>query len=229
MRRPVLVALMVVGAVVAAVSGTGLFAALVDTADTGLNSVESAEQPASSDLKIVAATTNFANPDPDLDMIECGSEWSDDLTTPFFTVTNNLPGYGGSPAGFLCVTNAGSQTVNLEATVPDLIETDFACTGDEALYDTTCGNDDVGDLGQYVSLGLSRQDCHYGNIQISEDRQLTAWYLTDAVPYGELAPGEVACFGTNFQQGSGAPNLDQATQTDRVQWRHRFIGYVPEP
>src|SRR6266508_3353057 len=126
MRRSSLLTLAALGALVCLIAGSGLFAALSDTARTGTNSVDSARLAGSADIQLATATKEIGFP------IVCG-DFSDDLTSGLFTATDVTPGYASTEALY-CIRNVGSAQVALAALVDELTDIDISCTGDEALY-----------------------------------------------------------------------------------------------
>jgi predicted ribosomally synthesized peptide with SipW-like signal peptide len=97
MGRHSLRIIMVLGALVTLVGGTGIFAVFTDRATGGDNTVTSGTRPKSADLRIepavLDAATGTFNCDGDLD----GLLWqNDDTTTAQYTVADVQP--GNSPA-----------------------------------------------------------------------------------------------------------------------------------
>ena len=146
MRRRNLLTVTALGALICLLGGTGLFAALTDTARSGTNSVDSAALAASADIQIARAFVPGTTP-PNL---ICGT-LAEDLATGFFTASNVGPGYSSTDQ-YYCVKNVGSQPVNLSALATELVDVDFACTGDEVAFDDTCGGDKDGELSSLLGV-----------------------------------------------------------------------------
>ena len=215
MRRPVLITVAVLGILVALIGGTGLFAALTDTARTGTNTVDSAALAASADIRLANATRDGGGP------ITCGA-YSDNLASGFFTVADVGPGWPGQTAHF-CIKNVGSQNVGIWPRADELTDTDTDCTGDEALYDTTCGGNTAGELSNVLFTSYTWwNDCSAtggsgASIKLADNT------VAPAVGLGSLAPGAVACLTASILYAGTAPSEDiQKAQSDRSTWRYAF-------
>ena len=220
MRRPVLITLVLLGSLISLIGGTGLFAALTDNARTGTNTVDSAALAGSADIQIATATrapipgfsgTPFA----------CGT-YSEDLASGFFTVSDVAPGYS-SEFAYFCIKNVGSQAVTLWASTDELVDTDTACTGDEALHgDTTCGGDLAGELSTVLFAAYTLWDCNGssgGGFLDDLNHNSTS---PGALP-GSLAVGQVACLSIDLGYLSNATADEvQRAQSDRATWRFKF-------
>jgi hypothetical protein len=217
-KRSVLVTAAVLGGLVCLIGGTGLFAALQDSARSGQNSAESDAMAASADIQV-------ATMDPSPSTPTCGT-FSEDLTTPFHTVTGVTPDFF-SNATFYCVKNVGSQQVTLSAMSDELFDADYACTGDEALHgDTTCGLAagvvGAGELSSVLRVIYSQVDCASfngpGSSLLLSDNVATAMVL------GTIAVGQTRCFRTDVHYPLGTPSAEvQRAQSDRATWRFRWI------
>lgn len=219
MRRSVLVTAAVLGGIVCAIGGTGLFAALTDTATSGTNSAESGALAASADIQVATGTFNNGS-------IDCGT-FSENLTTPLITETDlkpSTPFHTITPARLYCIKNVGSQTVTLSALADELTDVDHACTGDEELHgDTTCGNDGAGELSSVLRTSYS---------QYTSCTDLTGGgsspFLNDNAttphPLGTIDPGATRCFSVNLLYPSGTTTADsQKAQSDTVTWRYKWV------
>lgn len=213
MRRSALSTVAVLGSLVCLIGGTVLFAALQDTARTGTNSVDSAALAASADIQLARATFNAGT-------IDCGT-FSEDLSTGLFTVTGVSPGYS-SQSEFVCIKNVGSQQVTLSALSDELIDVDFACTGDEALHgDTTCGGDQAGELSGVLRVGYETVACATasgsGASVVLKDNATTPYAL------GTLASAATGCYSMRILYPSSTTNTAvQTAQSDRATWRFKF-------
>jgi hypothetical protein len=214
MRRSLLVTVAALGALVCAIGGTGLFAALTDTARSGTNSAESAQLAGSADIQVATATTGASG-------VACGA-FSEDLTTAFITVSDLNPGQGFS-GGAYCMKNVGSQQVTLSALSDELTDVDYACTGDEALHgDTTCGADAAGEFSSVLRVNYTELDCATasgpGSSPFLKDNAITPH------PLGTLAVGQTRCFATSVFYSPTTPTVEvQKAQSDRVTWRHKWV------
>ncbi len=152
MRRPVLLTLAAVGGIIVMLGGTGIFAALTDTARSGTNSIDTDALPPSSDLR--AATAELVG-----STISCGS-FSDNLASALITVSGP-PGSNSPNSYFFCLRNVGSQTINVTSQADEFTDVEIECTGDESVFDLTCGSG-PGDLGDIVTVLHAQYDCATG-------------------------------------------------------------------
>lgn len=219
MRRSVLVTWVIIGSALSLVSGTGLFAALTDTARTGTNLVDTQALQGSSDLRIATATVTGG-------VFECGT-FTDDLSSPLITLSDQVPGYDTGTAYQFCLRNLGSQRVNLSALSEGLSDVELACTGDEAVYDTTCVSGQAGELRGLVRVSFFGQVCASGASQEPPNSSpMLADTTTTPVSFGTLDPGATRCFATALFMSGQSTAAVQAAQTDRLTWRYAFTGEV---
>jgi hypothetical protein len=218
-RRRSLTTITLMGAVVMTLIAAGVLAIFSDRATTGENTLESPEITSNVDLEL--ATVN-----------EDGScaGFVDDLTTGMFSAEDVLG--TGLVWQRVCLRNAGSEATPVALSTLDLVDVDFACTGNESGADDTCGADGVGELssGLQVNAGASNAvgPCASFDVQFPAfrpDALPTEVGLLDSLtdnetPFiGNLAPGEVTCTYVWFTE---FPRPD--SQTDRVTWRFAFDG-----
>jgi hypothetical protein len=216
-RRPLLLTASTLGLLICLIGGTGLFAALTDTAHTGSNSIDSAALPPSADLKLATASE-------DQNGFVCGT-FSDDLATGLITYSGMPPNFGVGAA--LCIKNAGSQAVSLSAAVDQLTDVDLACTGDEAdLGDTTCGNNLLGELSGVLNVSLGDYDCSTVNLLNNYQPGMLSSLAGTPQAMGTLGAGETRCFliGVDYNGFSVPPADQQRAQSDQVTWRFVFTG-----
>jgi hypothetical protein len=231
-KRSVLVTFAVLGGLVCLIGGTGLFAALQDSARSGPNSAESDAMAGSADIQ-VATATEVPNPVVGAPAeVGCGT-FSEDLTTPFHTVTGVTPGFVSS-AQLYCIKNVGSQQVTLSALSDELADVDYACTGDEALHgDTTCGSvtpsNGTGELSSVLRVNYVQLDCATNtatNIgQAGSTVKLRDNASAAAVgSLGTIAAGEKRCFRTTVEYPGEIPSVEvQRAQSDRATWRFKWV------
>jgi hypothetical protein len=223
-KRSVLVTAAVLGGLVCLIAGTGLFAALQDSARSGPNSAESDAMAASADIQV--STANVVDPQVGAPEVGCGA-FSEDLTTPFHTVTGVTPGFVSN--AWYCLKNVGSQQVTLSALSDELTDVDYACTGDEALHgDTTCGSvtpsNGTGELSSVLRVNYVQLDCATnngpGSSRLLRDNAATG----GPVELGTIAAGETRCFRVDVEYALGLPSdAVQRAQSDRATWRYRWV------
>ena len=212
MRRPVLLTLAAVGGVIVLLGATGIFAALSDTARSGTNSVDSDALPPSSDLQVATGGV------PEV----CGP-FGDNLTSSPITVTG--PPGSGAPDYYYCLRNVGSQSVHLTVSVEELEETETGCTGDENVFDTTCGSG-PGELGNFVSVNHQYFASCFDNSPSGGETILVRAHQTTPASLGTLLPGETRCFSAQIVGYQATATQLQQAQSDRLTWRFAWTGQV---
>ena len=216
MRRSMLLTLAALGGLVCVIGGTGLIAALSDTARSGTNTVESAPMAGSADLQIAPASSAGG-------VVSCG-QFEENLTTGFYTAQNVTPGYN-PPGVFYCVQNMGSQGVSLSVMADELSDVEVACTGDEdVLGDATCSAGQQGELSAVLELNYSvLPTCDASNIGAPRGTTLEA-NATTPIQLDTLGPGIGKCYLINLSYPAGAGPAIQRSQSDRATWRFRWTG-----
>ena len=224
MRRSSLITISALGLVICLFGGTGLFAALQDTATTGQNEAETAPLAGSADLQLAEIVPDTALPG----FTACGT-WVEDLATGLFDAQNLTPG-GGGASNKVCIRNVGSQTVGLTLDAFDLTDTELACTGDEADYgDLTCGSG-AGELSAVLQIRVSPESCADNSPLGSSETVALADLDGTPVVLLNLVPNDIRCYG--FSAALPDPPVTDAVQraqSDRSTWRFRFIGTAPAP
>ena len=212
MRRPVLLTLAAVGGVIVLLGGTGIFAALSDTARSGTNSVDSDALPPSSDLQVAMWGV------PTI----CGP-FGDDLTSSPIIVSG--PPGSGSGDYLYCLRNVGSHSVHLSMSLEELEETETGCTGDENIFDTTCGSG-PGELGDFVSVNHQYFSSCFDDAPSGGEIILVRAHQTTPASLGTLLPGETRCFSAQIVGYLATPTQLQQAQSDRLTWRFAWTGQV---
>lgn len=229
MGRQALRITILLGVLISIVGGTGIFAVFSDRATTGTNSAETGSRQAAVDLRIEAAALPPAG-DPALNCdgnLDGALFNADDLTTGIFSVNGIQPGDYPADAdvAYLCLFNAGSGTIDVEATVIDIVDTDTACTGDEAVAgDATCGSNQAGELSGAIAAQMEQLDC--ANFSVSTPIQANSianWPSVPAPLTSSLAPGAIACLAFYLWVPASTDETTlQIAQSDRVEWRFAF-------
>lgn len=219
-RRSVLLTFAVLGGLVCLIGGTGLFAALQDSARSGTNSAESDAMAGSADIQVATATQVDVPDSPTGASVNCGT-FSEDLTTPIHTVTGVTPNFVSN--AWYCVKNVGSQQVTLSALTDELTDVDYACTGDEALHgDTTCGSGGAGELSSVLRVIYVQLDCATANGP--GVGPFLGDNVTSPAELGMIAAGEMRCFRADVEYPLGTPSVEvQRAQSDRATWRFKWV------
>jgi hypothetical protein len=208
-RRSTLLSIMVLGTLVSLASLIGVFAPFTDRATTGTNSAESGEMERAADLKLALEANG-----------SCGA-FSDDLTTGIFDVTGLQQG-GSEFSSNFCLRNDGSLAVDVSVSGIDLQEVDFACSGDESVFDTTCGADQAGELLAVLRAVIQKIDC--SDMFTVFTNHLAPIDGTGSL--GTVQSHETICMRASLDHiGQGDASI--VAQTDRVTWRYQFDGITP--
>jgi predicted ribosomally synthesized peptide with SipW-like signal peptide len=222
-RRPLVAAIVALGGVITLAGTTGVFAVFTDRATTGTNTFATKQLPHAADLVIATGDITIG----DTWTVDCGT-FTDDLDGGLMTLTDAAPG-AGFGTDFVCVKNAGSQTVDVTTSAIDVTDLDTDCTGDEAVVDNTCGVDtttlapQAGELSPLVHVGMHVADCQDANQGGSGIGTLAT--ATNA-SVTSLAPGEMICVKYEVDYNPTEAEANTA-QSDTVTWRFAFDGTVP--
>ncbi|HEV8403204.1 MAG TPA: hypothetical protein VGQ31_09235 [Candidatus Limnocylindrales bacterium] len=230
MARHSLRIVIVLGMLITLVGGTGIFAVFSDRATTGPSDVTTTALGKAADLKIAAAQPQ----DPMNSGPFMCADFVDDLSTPLFDFTAST---GSGDERFLCVRNDGSSAVDLTTSAIDIVDTDTACTGDEAAFgDTTCGEDATtmvpqqGELSPNLTIETDLYDCSTGSgvgqVGVPDLSSALATLGSTPEALGSLPPGGSICVRFRvFWRATG--DAAQVSQSDEATWRFAFDGTVP--
>lgn len=221
-RRAMLTSIAALGGVITLASTTGVFAVFTDRATTGTNTFATKDLQRAAELKIAPGTTNIGT----TWTVDCGT-YTDDLESGLMTLTDAAPG-AGFGTDFICIKNAGSQTVDVMASTIDVSDLDTGCTGDEEAVDTTCGIDETtslpqqGELSPLVRVRMAHVDCsdaNHGGDDVGPVPTVSAGVAT-------LGPGGTVCvrFDISYDPTEAQANT---AQSDTLTWRFAFDGTVP--
>ena len=217
-RRSLLLTLVAAGAVASLAGAGGIFAGFTDRATGGANSVESAAARHAADLMI--GTFNGES---------CG-DFADDTETGLFTYTKVMPHDALAPITNYCLANVGTETLAITLSAIDYADVDVECTGDEAAFDTTCGGDQQGELGDALQLVVFiDRDCD-GTIEetaANGNPQGFDGVLGDLEPDAQALMQLDADTQTCLVIHAFYDGASQASQSDQVSWRFAFDGTAP--
>jgi hypothetical protein len=222
MRRTSLLTVSAIGLLVCLLGGSGLFAALVDMADTGPNTITTAPLPGSADLQLAPIIPDPSDPAQNV----CGT-FSDNLATGLFSVASGTPPFSASNS--ICVRNVGSQAVSISVGAFDLTDVDTACTGDEAAAgDLSCGGsaDGSGELSEVVNVIFFNADCTGSPTAGDYGLNTLDTLVGTVIPLSaSLASNGTVCYYVEAGLGAGATSTQlQVAQSDSTAWRFRFEG-----
>jgi hypothetical protein len=223
MNRRLLVSMMALGAVITLVGAAGIFAVFTDRATTGSSEVSSGVRARAADLKISRLTTGV-----------CEFPF-DDLQTDLFAVHDVQPDAAPLATESICLANVGTASLDISATVIDLVDTEVVCTGDEAVAgDASCGPGAVqGELSSVLSVEIAQVTCDNTDQVIpGSGTSGTLQALSSGpgqvggAPLGlALAPGGSACLRLQINYPITTPETQvQVAQTDQATWRFAFDG-----
>ena len=215
-RNTYLWSVIVIGAIVTAVGGTGIFAVFTDRATQGPNTFVSGPRASAADLQIA-----------DLGPLGCGT-WQENLATGLWNATNIQP--GDTTTRQLCLKNNGTADATISFTTLDLTQSDVECTGDEVSVDPSCAL--PGQLGELAGLlDVNYQvDANCDTI-LGQPGETTgsAKLSTLAAAPGALttvtgaAAGSTMCLYISVVYPSTTSLNDaQAAQSDSVTWKFAF-------
>jgi len=163
-RRNTYLSIMVIGAVMTMVGGTGIFAVFTDRATQGPNTADSGPRPSAADIQIAMANSTVNG-------IDCGA-FSENITTAEFQESDIQP--FSYDYKYMCVKNVGAAPVTLTLSVIDLTSSDPECTGDEATVDDHCGEGaGHGQLADILFAEFYDYDCN-GTSHLSTGESVTA-------------------------------------------------------
>ena len=234
-------ALLVSGVLLAGVTFAGVFAAVVDTASSGELSIETAEIPeADIDLQIDAtAKAQTSNTDC---QTQSASNYVDDATTPYITITNAAP--GAEVIKDFCIINQGTDPALMTMDLIDAVNIEIgACsTTETGAGDTSCTAGDAGELADLVEVGVKvhgaiggsgpGDTCEgdFNNPEIVLPAQATTSPVTpvglaNSAPTNTLTAGDAACLQVRLTYDASTPEAQELlAQTDKVSVRLRFNG-----
>ena len=218
-RNTYLWSVMVVGAIVTAVGGTGIFAVFTDRATQGPNTFASGPRASAADLQIA-----------DAGALTCGGPvvWQDHLATGLWDATNIQP--GDTTTRQLCLKNNGAAAATVSFTTLDLTQSDVQCTGDEATVDPSCAlPGQIGELAGLLQVNYQVDaDCDGTVGEIGEVGGSAGLSTLGATPAAltsasGMAAGLYSCLSISVVYPSTTSLNDvQAAQSDSVTWKFAF-------
>jgi hypothetical protein len=157
----------------------------------------------------------------------CGV-FSDNVETPVIDATFET-GFGGGYV--VCLKNSGATTgqpISVKASFNSVSDVDTACTGQEADFDETCGDNGVGEAAPLLTPSYGEVDCMTGLLVPGGG---LANFAPLSEPVNELtiisngALDSTRCFAFNVVHSWSDELLEQAGQSDTVSFT---IGFTAE-
>ena len=215
-RNTYLWSVVIIGAIVSTVGGTGIFAVFTDRATQGPNTIESGPRPKAADIQIGSFVGGTC------------TSLQDHMTTAIWSVTNRQPGESSNHN--FCVTNNGSAAATVTLTTLDLVESDPQCTGDEQAVDPSCGGGaGQGQLASRLVVGFDTdRDCDLsfgeaGDLGGSQGLSTLAGNPAAITSIGGLSAGSTTCLQVRVTYPSSTSLNDVlAAQSDSVTWKFAF-------
>ena len=223
--------IVVIGAFMAAITLVGVFAAISDTANTGIFRIGSQEEATSINLKIA--------PDQNWDSSTDCSEvtgYVENQTALQLNVANQPE--DSEFTRYVCLKNAGAQTAYLDLSMFDTTSTELGCTGDEEDFDATCGTG-AGDLADDLVVtvkkrGLSdKTNVGCGGLNLVQSTTVFTGVKDSPTPIhmggtgtwaDKIGAGEFACFEVVTQYPDVNNAKMQANQSDQAEYKLKFFG-----
>jgi len=212
-RRSIPISMIVLGLGLAVSSVGGVIAAFTDEALVGPNSFETKALPLATDLKLAQQQGGA-----------CGT-FNDDLATGLYTVSNLEPAANTQFSTLYCLRNDGSLAANVSYRAFNVVDTETACTGDEAeAGDATCG-EGAGELSGLVELQIMKFGigCPGGGSGQASNMSTIASLASTPKSFLALAPGECIAFGALYRYAPAEMDGLKA-QSDKVTFRLAFNG-----
>jgi hypothetical protein len=237
-RRWIFVAAL--GAVTSALLGSGLLAVVVDAATSEGNSIQSgALAPPPADLRAGIITAED----------DCGAATTtNEVTFAAAVATTDFAPTAGNRlySERICLYNAGASDGWMQmqfANVLDREENTVAGTCDNAEgdpfggNDTTCGENDPGELSDVMTLNVEYVStggggCESGCTTIGPPTYRFDDVAATPLQLVKLAPGEAISFYVHLRVSccdESDQQMDQAAQTDFLQWDITFSALDEEP
>ena len=219
MGRHTLRLIMVLGALVTLLGGTGIFAVFNDQAVGGENSATSGSRQSAADLMIATASVTSGN-------VSCGT-FVENTTTPQIVAADLQPSSTNIAIGYACLRNVGAAPLTVLALADRVTDIDTGCTGDEAESgDLTCGSNGQGELSPALMADIAVVNCTGATTISSRSDTLSRLGSSPmAVGTSPVAAGAVVCLRLSITYPSTTSEATvQVAQSDTVTWNYLFEG-----
>ena len=192
-----------------------LVAALAAAGATGLPTVSSAQGGAPDDDRRAAVDLKIAVREGTI----CG-ELGDSL--PTLVATSGMQPGDRTPPVVVCAVNRGASPARLTLSAVERVETDVACSGDEAAFDTTCGPGLGGELGGSLLVHIATQPSCKGPFGASTPTAFAALATAPAAVAAEMRRNRLLCISLALEHRPSSEDAATAAQSDSVSWRYAF-------
>ncbi len=214
MRRPILITLIGLGAIIP-VAGAGVFAASSDTVSSAGNFIQTGEFSVDLAIRIgsspgALSTCNGTDGETFSHLQKAGV-----ITGGALQPEQGLVAYG------ICVQNRGRVDADLSAAVTNVVSTDVTCPANESFVETgglrgaTCSPE--GELGAITTVDVRTHNCATGDSIGSVNQAFDGLN----VDLGRLGANAAKCFSIVYRLPDEIP-VD--AQTDRLEWDLTFTG-----
>jgi hypothetical protein len=197
----------------AAVGAVATFEDVAIWGDKGGHSVDTPARARPVDLQLAVAG-----------LAGCGT-FSNDLTTPVLSGTATE---GAGQGLYICLQNTGgsaNQPITVKASATDVSDIDTDCTGQEADFDTTCGNDGAGEASPVLNLFYAELDCSTLTVKTDFTCLPFSQPINDVTIINNEAAGTPRCFDFGFYHGFAPDEIaEQAGQSDTLSFTIKFKG-----
>jgi hypothetical protein len=149
----------------------------------------------------------------------CG-QYGEDL--PSMVSASGLEPGASTGTVTVCARSKGADDTRLTLGVTELVETDVACTGDEAAVDPTCGSDQVGELGANLTVTVAVQPRCKGGFGAARTLRFAELAAGAVVLAPVMKQHQVDCVAVSLAYATAPLDAVARAQTDRVRWRYAF-------
>ena len=149
----------------------------------------------------------------------CG-QLTDNLPT-LFAVSTMTPGQQ-TPTIEICLRNNSGSAATLVMRSIDRVDTDTACTGDEPLFDKTCGNNQQGEAGPNVQHLISTDPRCNRSLTALATTGFATLESSGVVLSKTLKAKTTICAAITLRYQPPTATAQIVGQSDTVTWRYAF-------
>jgi hypothetical protein len=122
----------------------------------------------------------------------------------------------------VCARSKGAADSRLTLGAIEVVETDVACTGDEAAVDTSCGANQAGELGANLAVTFAVQSKCKGGFGPTRTVAFGDLRARAEVVTPVMKRHQVDCVAVTLAYRTSPIEAVARAQTDRVRWRYAF-------